>query len=189
MNNLSHSTALIIVVLSSFLFALSCSNNQTNEDGGSDILYKVAFSTFPEGESTLIIVPFLHGKDTVLCLTDIKSLYFEQNIVMTTFSEFSDRIYQSIKYNRPLQISEDYYRLLLELNSIVEYDEKVDCIYRQNGVQGLLDLFESLDHLRLFINNESKAVNYLAYLLWKNEYFLYSDDESGSWQVLKPKTK
>lgn len=189
MNSFNRPTALIIVMLSSFILALSCSHNQTNEEGGSDILYKVAFTAFAEGECTLIIVPFLHGKDTVLCCTDIGSLYYEQNILMTSFSQFSNKIYQSCKFNRPFRISEDYYKYLLDLNCIVEYDEKVDRIYRQNGIQGLLDLFESMDHLHLFVNNDDKTVNYLAYLLWKNEYYLHSNDESGSWHIFKPKIK
>lgn len=168
------------------LFLLSCSHNTANVEGKKDFVYEFAFSNLADGEVTLIIIPLVYEKDTVLCCTDICSLYYEQNINMTSLPQFTKQVYDRCKSNKPIQISKDYYDYLIKHKCIVEYDNDIDHLYRQKGVQGLLDYYESLNHSQLFFNSNNKPINYLVYLLWKNGYYIYSDDESGCWQIYYP---
>lgn len=143
----------------------------------------VAFSEPPDGEERLAIVPFVHGEDTILCCSDIISLYSELSIQVIPFRIFTDKLYQSCRLNQPFPISDDYYNFLDSLDCIVKYDEVIDGIYHNGGIDGLLNYFNSLDHRSRCFMNERTSVNYLAYLLWVNGYVLGTDDESASWHV------
>lgn len=151
-----------------------------NDDG---FIKRIAFSDRMENEIVLTIIPFINNDDTILCCVDIISLYDEMNIKVISLEQYMELTYQSYKCNKPLCISDEYFKHLSNLGCIVKTNEDIDLIYKRDGVDGLLNHFESLDHRFVEFFSDRKAINYLAYLLWINGYVLGTDDESSTWHV------
>lgn len=137
---------------------------------------KLDFLTQSSSCCNYCIIPICHAdksnllpnRDTIICCTDINSLYWEQNILLLSEHSFAKAVLDRYEHGRPIAVSNTAYKTLC--SDKVEYDESIANVYKKEGISGILSLFHDCS-----INSLSKEnyelFKYIAYLCWDNDIF------------------
>lgn len=109
--------------------------------------------------------------DKMFCEIDTWELYHELSVEIDK-EYFADFVYSCAKSDTPIVVSQELYEKYLDKKvREVPYIEK---IYKQIGINGITELIECRDLIKLWEFNEEEF-RYIAYLCWRHRIYFTFD--------------
>ncbi len=129
-----------------------------------------------------IFLSVTNKHDTCTIGTSPSSLYYQLNIKCRSEQDFYEYIEETIEKKKVLVVSDGYFLMCKEENSITRSDI-ADSIYSEYGLEGLEHYVEN-SPLVIFADADQDAFIWAVYLLWRNNIRVSIDDESASWSTI-----
>ena len=125
-----------------------------------------------------LIIPVCCNGDSMDCVKNVCSFYYELNIKILEKKEFTIRLYDHIVKNEYIEVDTTCYKYL-QYYAKVEEDTVIKSLYDREGIDAVID--EYLDECGILesLENRKEDMNYdyIVYLCFQHNIYFFWDDE------------